>query len=236
MKTKLLSLLCILLVCNGTQAQKSNPIKIWTSKHGLSASYHIDENCPKLSKSDSPTLYVLNPDDPECKSNLMKIGNLNPCSKCHAPKYKTLKNSVLLYGTGTQTTNGMPLGDYEIAIVANNDAVSTSVLTTEGQRANLFHVVRASNTNLVGCPVTCEVVSTRKSNIGGAEGRLVIRPLFVTAKDGSRVELNHDDIYLRGKNRTNVKFWTQIVFFPMAFVPGSGAKAEPNREYIVTLK
>lgn len=235
MKTKLFSLLCLLLASSAAHAQTKS-VNVWTSKSGLYSYYHIDENCHVLQKSKTSTLYVLNAEDPDFKSNLSKIGHLESCSKCHTPKFNALKNMVLMGGVHSQSANSIALGDNEIAITAINDMVSTSVLTQEGLRANLFCVSRSANQNLTDCHVTCEVVSTRKSNIGGAEGRLVIRPLYINAKDGSRVELNHDDIYLRGKNRTNVKFWTQILLFPMAFVPGTGAKAEPNREYIVTLK
>ena len=86
----------------------------------------------------------------------------------------------------------------------------------------LFKVHSSNYEGLRRCDVYAEVLECRKSNLSGSEGRLIIRPLYIKTKDGGRIYV-HGDIYLRGLNRTNVKFWLGFIPF-MWFVPGTGAK------------
>ena len=57
--------------------------------------------------------------------------------------------------------------------------------------------------------------------MSGAEGRLVIRPLYILTKEGEKIWVR-GDIHIRGLNRSNVKMALFFVPF-MWFVPGTGA-------------
>lgn len=91
---------------------------------------------------------------------------------------------------------------------------------------SMLSVEKALDKELIGCPVYCKVVERIKSNVTGSEGRLVIRPMYVEKKDGTKLSLLPTDIYRRGKNRSNVKFWTSIFIVPL-FIPGTGAYVSP---------
>lgn len=86
----------------------------------------------------------------------------------------------------------------------------------------LFKVYKASDRSLRNCEVYAQVIECRKSNLSGAEGRMVIRPLYILDKDGEKISV-HGDIFIRGLNRTNVKMIFCFIPF-MWFVPGGGAK------------
>ena len=99
-----------------------------------------------------------------------------------------------------------------------------------GSEIQALKVISADDQSLVGKPIVCRVVETRRSNMSGHEGRLVLRPLFIQA-DGKQLELDRDDIYLRGKNRCNIKFW-----IPIAFWAGGGAKMPEDATYTLYIK
>ena len=86
----------------------------------------------------------------------------------------------------------------------------------------LFRVYSSNYSGLRKCDVYAEVLECRRSNMSGAEGRLVIRPLYIKTKDGGRIYV-HGDVYVRGLNRTNVKMFLGFLPF-MWFVPGGGAR------------
>jgi len=108
--------------------------------------------------------------------------------------------------------------------------VSSKMKYDVGTEIQALKVLEADDQSLVGKPVVCQVVETRRSNMSGQEGRLVLRPLFIQA-DGRKVLLEHDDIYLRGLNRCNIKFW-----IPIAFWAGQGAKMPKDARYTLYLK
>lgn len=95
-----------------------------------------------------------------------------------------------------------------------------------GKRGAMFKVVRARDADLRGCAVYAKVLECRKSNLSGSEGRLIIRPLFILDKEGHKISV-YGDIYIRGLNRTNIKFWLPFLWF----VPGTGASTDSEDEY-----
>ena len=111
-----------------------------------------------------------------------------------------------------------------------NVEVSSKARYPIGTEIQALTVISADDASLIGKPIVCSVVETRRSNMTGQEGRLVLRPLFVQA-DGKQVALQHDDIYLRGKNRCNFKFWC---FF--AIWSGQGAKMSKKATYTLYTK
>ncbi|WP_288275549.1 hypothetical protein [uncultured Prevotella sp.] len=119
----------------------------------------------------------------------------------------------------------------EITAGKNPDVEVSSKMKYEiGTEIQALKVISANDESLVGKPIVCRVVETRRSNMTGQEGRLVLRPLFIQA-DGKQVDLMHDDIYLRGKNRCNIKFWV-----PIALWAGGGAKMPKNAKYTLYIK
>lgn len=50
----------------------------------------------------------------------------------------------------------------------------------------LFRVHSSNYRSLRKCDVYAEVLECRKSNMSGAEGRLIIRPLYIKTKDGGQ--------------------------------------------------
>lgn len=111
--------------------------------------------------------------------------------------------------------------------------VSSSARYAVGTEIDALRVLQADDPNLIGKPVVCRVVETRRSNLSGQEGRLVLRPLYVKA-DTVSVAVQHDDIYLRGKNRTNVKKWLSWTIV-LQYVPGGGAKMSETARYKLQL-
>ncbi len=99
-----------------------------------------------------------------------------------------------------------------------------------GTEIQALKVISADDQSLIGKPIVCSVVETRRSNMSGQEGRLVLRPLFIQA-NGKHIELEHNDIYLRGKNRCNIKFW-----IPIALWAGGGAKMPKDAQYTLYTK
>ncbi len=119
----------------------------------------------------------------------------------------------------------------EITAGKNPDVqVSSKMRYAVGTEIQALKVLSANDQSLIGKPVVCQVVESRRSNMSGQEGRLVLRPLYIQA-DGKQVALEHDDIYLRGKNRCNIKFW-----IPIALWAGQGAKMSSKTIYTLRIK
>lgn len=113
----------------------------------------------------------------------------------------------------------------------NNKTIQPSKFLKAGNNYFMFEVVDSKDENLIGCPVACQIIEMRKSNMSGLEGRLILRPLYVE-KDSVQIPLVQTDIVRRGLNRTNVKMWTLIP----VFIPGSGAKIRPWECFTLTLE
>lgn len=96
----------------------------------------------------------------------------------------------------------------------------------------LLQVARAQDMKLVGADIVCQILERRKSNLTGAEGVLRFRPICIRLTDGTEIQLVHDDIFLRGRNRSNVKWWL-FPFFPVA---GEGTMLDPYMEFPLYFK
>ena len=94
----------------------------------------------------------------------------------------------------------------------------------------LFKVHKASDRSLKNCKVYAKVIECRKSNLSGAEGRMIIRPLYILDNDGNKISV-YGDIYLSGINRSNIKMIFCFIPF-MWFVPGGGAKTGSDEFHI----
>ncbi|WP_146739455.1 hypothetical protein [Pseudoprevotella muciniphila] len=103
-----------------------------------------------------------------------------------------------------------------------------------GSEVKALRVENATDKSLITCPIICKVMQRRKSNIFGQEGYMVLRPLYIETPN-KLIPLEHDDIYIRGKNRCNVKFWLSWTVI-MVFVPGTGAKIKEEDRFVLTLK
>lgn len=112
-------------------------------------------------------------------------------------------------------------------------SISTSSGLEAGKNYYLFEVVKCEDALLKGKRVTCQVMVSRKSNLSGSGGRLVLRPLYIE-KDLEQIPLVPNDIYRRGLNRTNVKSWTSFLIIP-SFIAGSRAEILPHEEIVMTL-
>ncbi len=112
--------------------------------------------------------------------------------------------------------------------------IKTSSGLKLGKIYYLFEVVEAEDTSLVGKSVACQIMSIRKSNISGSEGRFILRPLYVS-KDSTQVPIAPIDIYRRGLNRANIKFWLSPLIIPI-FIAGSKAEIFPNERLVLTLE
>lgn len=98
-----------------------------------------------------------------------------------------------------------------------------------------LEVVQSQNPSLIGAAVICQVMEKRRSNIFGSEGRLIIRPLYIGGADGTAIRLLPTDIYRRGKNRTNVKYWLSEFIIP-ALIAGSGAEIEEGETFDIRME
>lgn len=126
----------------------------------------------------------------------------------------------------------LPLGLYA-QVVVNEDSLGRRVIIRPARVLSssdtfplkspepLFKVFKAEDRFLRKCDVYAEVLECKKSNMSGAEGRLVIRPLYILTKEGEKIWVR-GDIHIRGLNRSNVKMALCFVPF-MWFVPGTGA-------------
>jgi len=130
----------------------------------------------------------------------------------------------------------IPLQNKDKQIVVktvNKTFVGTSSSIEVGKNYYLFKVVKAKDTTLIGKRVACQVIERRKSNISGSEGRLRLLPLYVENGD-QQIPLVPNEIYRRGLNISNVKFWLSFLVIPL-FMPGTGAKIAPNEKIVMTL-
>lgn len=226
---------------------------IWLYKKAFVETYHINKNCPVI-KGKKVKAYSLSDetDTRQLMRNALQLAD--HCTVCRTPNIRGTRDSRLddllaeVLGRSLSyeedeedtTTVDIPFSDTsffddEIIIsMPEGGKVSSKVFKERGHRFKMFEVKRAYEERLIGSPVTCEVVYTHKSTIFGKEGELIVRPLYLTTDDGTVIRLKHDDIYVRGKNRQNLKFWT----FPSIvtwFLPGQGARIKEADEYVVTL-
>lgn len=141
-------------------------------------------------------------------------------------------NAINEKGTGFHFANDIQKDSKDIVAKVVKRVKSSSKLEV-GCFYKLFAVTEATDKSLVGCDVVCQVIERRKSNLSGAEGRLVIRPIYVEKQDGTQIRLQPTDIQRRGLNRSNVKTWTSFLIIP-AFIAGS--KAEINTEEYINLR
>lgn len=143
-------------------------------------------------------------------------------------------NPTVVNGQFKQIADLKRKSNQVIVATIESKTISTSSGLKCGKQYKLFEVIESDDSSLVGKPVVCQVLETRKSNILGSEGRLTLRPLYIE-KDGIQIPLIPNDIHRRGLNRTNVKFWTSILIIPV-FVAGSRAEIKPEEDIVLTLE
>lgn len=115
----------------------------------------------------------------------------------------------------------------------HGSSISTSSGLEVGKNYFLFEVVKCEDVSLKGKRVACQVMVSRKSNLSGAEGQLVLRPLYIE-KDLEQIPLVPNDIYRRGLNRTNVKYLV-IPTIVGIIIAGSRAEIQSHEEIALTL-
>ena len=115
----------------------------------------------------------------------------------------------------------------------HGSSISTSSGLEVGKNYFLFEVVKCEDVSLKGKRVACQVMVSKKSNLSGAEGQLVLRPLYIE-KDLEQIPLVPNDIYRRGLNRTNVKYLV-IPTIVGIIIAGSRAEIQPHEEIALTL-
>ena len=115
----------------------------------------------------------------------------------------------------------------------HGSSISTSSGLEVGKNYFLFEVVKCEDVSLKGKRVACQVMVSKKSNLSGAEGRLVLRPLYIE-KDLEQIPLVPNDIYRRGLNRTNVKYLV-IPTIVGIIIAGSRAEIKSHEEIALTL-
>ena len=120
----------------------------------------------------------------------------------------------------------------EITIKPEREITSSNVEMDQVEA--FFSVVEAPDKDLIGCLVVGNVIEVRKSNISGSEGRLRVRPLFIV-KGKEKISVC-SDIYVRGKNISNAKFWLSFFLPPVWFVPGTGAKIYTTDRFAIHLR
>lgn len=191
------------------------------------------------------------------KGNLIDLKNLSSYSRISKQEYQSVNAKQMyisdLLNQKTETTqtekveavDGVNMYDSNIKAyehILDDNSIVVETITPEPIRSNsdlevgydygLFKVKKAGDSALMGCTVVCQIIERRLSNVTGAEGRLVIRPLYVIANDGKKVLLDSTDIVRSGKNRQSVKWW----LFNLLPIAGSGAIIQPNEEIIFKLK
>lgn len=245
-----LALLFVVLFTISAQADDS----IWVYKRFFKETYHLDRNCPTI--AGKKVLAFSLSDETETRQKMRNAIQLaDPCTVCKTPNIRNTRDNRLddvlaeYLGislsmeeddeesnseVGIPFTSASLFDDEIIAALPENGKVTSSIYQKRGQRYKMLVVKKALHDAIVGCPIVCEVVSSRKSNMFGREGELVIRPLYLTTEDGTVIRMKPNDIVIRGKNRQNLKFWT----FPTVvswFIPGGGAKILSTDEFVITL-
>lgn len=229
---------------------------LYVYKKAFVETYHINKHCPVIAGK-KVTAYSLS-DETDARTKMRTAIQLaDPCKVCKTPNIRNTRDNRLeevlaeVLGSsvgsydeedaeGEETVeeimfNETSYFDDEVILgLPENGKVTSKVYTKVGLRFKMLEVKRALEDRLIGCPVTCEVVKSRRSTFFGTEGELVIRPLYITADDGTIIRLKHDDIAIRGRNRQNLKFWTAWSFVTW-FITGEGAKIRPEDEFVVTL-
>lgn len=227
---------------------------LYVYKRFFVETYHINKHCPVIAGK-KVIAYSLS-DETDARTKMRNAIQLaDPCEVCKTPNIRNTRDNRL--EEVLANVLGSSVGSYddddeegEAEEIMFNDAsyfddevivglpekgkVTSSVYRKVGHRFKMLEVKRAIEDRLVGCPVTCEVVKTRRSNFFGTEGELVVRPLYITADDGTIIRVKHDDIAIRGKNRQNLKFWTAWSLVTW-FIPGGGAKVTAEDQFVVTL-
>lgn len=193
----------------------------WVSSYGSFAYYHTDKSCSMLSSD------IVNLEVKYIPSSVDIFGiRAFACKKC----VKRKAGTYVYEGSGKQIQQVEKL---IVAPKADIYAVKNTALEVSS-RANLqvgsyyplLQVARAQDMKLAGADIICQILERRKSNLTGAEGILRFRPICIRLTDGTEIQLVHDDVFLRGRNRSNVKWW----LFPFLPVAGEGAKLDPNME------
>lgn len=151
-------------------------------------------------------------------------------NKISQKNYEKINANESILRTGMPIDSSAILHDEKDITACSVMEINTSSEIEVGEKIRLLQVKEASNKELIGCDIMCQIIEKRKSNISGSEGRLTIRPLYIVNKDNQPVRLLPTDIHKRGKNRANVKFWTSIVMVPM-FIAGSKAEIEQNETF-----
>lgn len=145
------------------------------------------------------------------------------------------QENILRIGNSVSMDEITLLQDEKCIIAYSVENTKTSSKIEVGDKKCLLQVKDAANKELVGCNIMCQIMEKRKSNINGSEGRLIIRPLYIINKENQAVRLLPTDIYKRGKNRANVKFWFSFAIIPV-FVAGSKAEIEQNETFELRLE
>jgi hypothetical protein len=146
-------------------------------------------------------------------------------------------NSGNLNNNYSESTSVIVLAKDEVLVRKIESVKVTSSSPHEyGMDYPIFRVVKAEDKSLIGDEIVCKIVEKRKSNLSGAEGRLTIRPLYIIDSKKGKIRLMPTDIFLRGKNRANVKTWFQFPVFPLFFIAGSGAELPGDTDYVFYIK
>jgi hypothetical protein len=168
--------------------------------------------------------------------SIMWIQNINAQGNPHYNQAYYNENIVMNENLSPDFDESLPVQRGANQIVVKTKAKKTIRSSSNieiGKIYYLFEVTQAEDASLIGLPVACQVVDIRKSNLSGSEGRLILRPQYVES-GAKQIPLVHNDIYRRGLNRSNVKFWLSIFVIPM-FIAGSGAEITPDEEIVLTL-
>lgn len=223
---------------------------IWLYKKAFVETYHLDRNCPIIQGKKVISFSLADEDDNRTKMR-QAIQLADNCTVCHTPDIRRTKDSRLesvlsqyIAGsfsaeeeedsTAVEFTDASLFDNEIIAGLPEETKVTSTIFKTPGHRFKMLEVKKASDERLVGGKITCQVINSRKSNIMGTEGMLIIRPLYITLEDGTIIKTKHDDIYIRGRNRQTIKFWMSFLP-PMWFIPGEGAKIRPTDEFPIML-
>lgn len=229
---KRLFLLLALTVCSAVNVMAQKATFYEAIAHGLST-IHAKRQCSNINGSVKTIEIDLNTMSTYTIQSMLEGRLCKDCNAETALKLLLSPGSVNIEDLDQERTVLEP-NEIEIGLMPGN-LLSSSMPYLAGVRINVLEVKKSQDESLMGCPVTCQIMERRKSNILGSEGRLIIRPLYITKQDRSKVYCVNSDIFVRGLNRTNVKFWTSF-FLPMLFVPGSGAKIMPEDRFIVRIE
>lgn len=220
--------------------ERSKPDTLWKSEYQRQIYYHFDNNCPMLVNYKN-LITVEQVSSPNLIKRTQKF--YSPCHVCVEHKEGSFiynkfgvqkKEKTRVTPIAQISENVSPRAFSQVAspnadIYAVKNAalkVSSRANLQVGSYYPLLQVARAQDMKLAGADIICQILERRKSNLTGTEGVLRFRPICIRLTDGTEIQLVHDDIFLRGRNRSNVKLWL-FPFFPVA---GEGAKLNPDQE------